>query len=66
MIKLLVANAPCVKEAVARRASKSHEEWDTCNVNESLDNEVYGDLCARANAVFDQMKRNMPAKERLT
>ena len=50
---------PCMREAIARRASKSHEKGDTCNVYESLDNEGYRDLCARTNWVFDQMECNM-------
>ena len=48
-----------MREAIARRASKSHEKGDACNVNESLDNEGYGDLSARTNWVFDQMECNM-------
>ena len=50
-----------MREAIARRASKSHEKGDTCNVDESLDNEGYGDLSARTNWVFDQMECNSRA-----
>ena len=65
-IKLLVAIAPCVKEAIARRTSKNHEKGDTYKVNESLDNEVYRDLYTRPNGLFDQMERNMPVKGKIT
>ena len=49
---------PCIREAIARRASESHEKGDTRNVNESLDNEGYGDLCARTNWAFDLIRWN--------
>ena len=58
-MKFLVTIVPCMREAIAREASKSHEKGDTCNVDESLDNEGYGDLSARTNWVFDQMECNM-------
>ena len=34
-------------------------------VNENLDNEVYGDLYAGTNGVFDQMELNMPVNGRM-
>ena len=62
----LVAIVPCVKEAIARRASKNHEKGDAYMVNESIDNEVYRDLFTRINGVFDQMELKMPVKGRVT
>ena len=50
---------------IVRRASKSHEEGDARNVNESLDDEAYGNLYARTIGVFDHIERNIPAKGRL-